>query len=71
MAVAPCDFDDSERSSSRLPLDRGTAMAMAAARAAFSASGLEAAALDGDRLGVYWGSGMAGSASFDAAARGL
>lgn len=71
MAVAPCSFDDSERSSSRLPLDRGTAMAMAAARAAFSASGLAAAPLDGDRLGVYWGSGMAGSASFDAAARGL
>lgn len=71
MAVAPCSFDDSERSGSRLPLDRGTAMAVAAARAAFSASGLEAAALDGDRLGVYWGSGMAGSASFDAAARGL
>lgn len=71
MGVAACDFDDSERSSSRLPLDRGTAMAMAAARAAFSASGLEAAALDGDRLGVYWGSGMAGSASFDATARGL
>ena len=71
MGVAACAFDDGERSRSRLPLDRGTAMAMAAARAAFSASGLDARALDGDRLGVYWGSGMAGSASFDATARGL
>jgi 3-oxoacyl-[acyl-carrier-protein] synthase II len=71
MGVAACDFDDSERSRSRLPLDRGTAMAMAAARAAFSAAGLGAQAFDGDRLGVYWGSGMAGSASFDATARGL
>ena len=71
VGVAACDFDDSERSRSRLPLDRGTAMAMTAARAAFSASGLGAQAFDGDRLGVYWGSGMAGSASFDATARGL
>lgn len=71
MGIAACDFDDGERSSSRLPLDRGTAMAMAVARAAFTASGLGAQAFDGDRLGVYWGSGMAGSASFDATARGL
>lgn len=71
MGIAPCIFDDSGRSSSRLPLDRGTAMAMAATRAAFSASGLGEHAFDGDRLGVYWGSGMAGSARFDATARGL
>ena len=71
MAVAPCEFDDGERSRSRLPLDRGTAMAMAAARAAFAAAGLGDCAVDGDRLGVYWGSGMAGTASFDATTRGL
>lgn len=71
MAIAACDFDDSERSSSRLPLDRGTAMALAAARDAVAQAGLADAALDGDRIGVYWGSGMAGSASFDATARGL
>ena len=71
LAVAACDFDDSERSSSRLPLDRGTAMALTAARDAVSQAGLAAAAIDGDRVGVYWGSGMAGSGSFDATARAL
>lgn len=71
LAVAPCDFDDSERSRSRLPLDRGTAMALAAARDAVAQAGLDAAAIDPERLGVYWGSGMAGSASFDATARAL
>ena len=71
LAVAPCDFDDSERSSSRLPLDRGTAMALAAARDAVAQAGLDATSVDPDRLGVYWGSGMAGSASFDATARAL
>ena len=71
MAVAACDFDDTARSSSRLPLDRGTAMALAAARDAAGQAGLASATIDGDRVGVYWGSGMAGSGSFDATARAL
>lgn len=71
LAVAACDFDDSERSSSRLPLDRGTAMAVAAARDAYAQAGLAQTPFDGERLGIYWGSGMAGSANFDATARAL
>ncbi len=71
LAVASCDFDDSERSTSRLPLDRGTAMAIAAARDAFAMAGLAETPPDGERLGVYWGSGMAGSASFDETAIAL
>lgn len=82
LAIAACDFDDtSARSTSRLPLDRGTAMAIAAAKDAWAQSGIGEAdgadeadsdfTLDGERLGVYWGSGMAGSATFDNTARGL
>ena len=71
LAVAACDFDDSERSSSRLPLDRGTAMAIAAARDAYRQAGLDETPPDDERLGVYWGSGMGGSASFDATAQSL
>lgn len=71
LAVAACEFDDSERSSSRLPLDRGTAMAIAAARDAYKQAGLDKTPPDGERLGVYWGSGMAGSASFDSTAMTL
>ena len=79
LAIAACDFDDTNaRSSSRLPLDRGTAMAIAAAKDAWAQSGIGEAngadtgfTLDGERLGVYWGSGMAGSATFDNTARSL
>lgn len=68
-AVASCDFDsDSVRSTSRLPLDRGTAMALTVAQEAVARSGVETAALNPDRLGVFWGSGIGGCASFDAAA---
>lgn len=71
LAVAACDFDDSERSSSRLPLDRGTAMAIAAARSAWRHAGLDETPPDSERLGVYWGSGMGGAASFDATSQAL
>jgi 3-oxoacyl-[acyl-carrier-protein] synthase II len=73
LAIAACDFDDTgARSTSRLPLDRGTAMAIAAARDAWTQSGMgDAPALDNERLGVYWGSGMAGSATFDNTTRSL
>ncbi len=71
MAVAACDFDDSGKSLSRLPLDRGTAMAIAAARSAWKHAGLDETPPDGERLGVYWGSGMGGAASFDATSQAL
>ena len=70
--IAACaDFDaGSEIAPSRLPLDRGSALALAAARDAMRAAGLDRAdAFDPERLGVYWGSGMAGAATFEATCR--
>ena len=54
---------------SRLPLDRGTAMALVAARDAARAARLEPGSVDPDRLGVYWGSGMGGASTFEATCR--
>ena len=58
-------------SPSRLPLDRGTAMALQAARAAAAQAGLDARGCAPERLGVFWGCGMGGAASFDATCRAL
>jgi 3-oxoacyl-[acyl-carrier-protein] synthase II len=72
LAVAACDFDSaSVRSSSRLPLDRGTAMALAAARDAATQAGLHAGSVDPERLGIFWGSGLAGAGAFDDTTRAL
>jgi 3-oxoacyl-[acyl-carrier-protein] synthase II len=68
--VAPADFDaDAQVAPSRLPLDRGSAMALAAARAAARAARLEPGSFDADRIGIFWGSGMAGAATFEATCR--
>jgi 3-oxoacyl-[acyl-carrier-protein] synthase II len=58
-------------SASGVPLDRGSALALDAARRALADAGLAPRdpALDADRLGVFWGSGMAGAATFDATCR--
>jgi 3-oxoacyl-[acyl-carrier-protein] synthase II len=70
--VAPADFDAAaEVAPSRVPLDRATAMALAAARDAAHAAGIEPGRLDRDRLGVFWGSGMAGAATFEATCRSV
>jgi 3-oxoacyl-[acyl-carrier-protein] synthase II len=72
LAVAACDFDPAAvRSSSRLPLDRGSAMALAAARDAAAQAGLGAGSIDPERLGIFWGSGLAGAGSFDDTTRAL
>jgi len=72
LAVAPCDFDSaSVRSSSRLPLDRGTAMALAAAHDAAAQAELHAGSVDPERLGIFWGSGLAGAGAFDDTTRAL
>jgi len=73
LAVAACDAfqADTVRSSSRLPLDRGTAMALAAARDAVEQAGLQAGQVDPVRLGIFWGSGLAGAAAFDDGCRAL
>lgn len=73
LAAAACDFDDAaQRAPSRLPMDRGTAMALAAAESAVQAAA-EAAPFEPDpeRLGVFWGSGMGGAGTFEATCRAL
>lgn len=68
--VAAAAFDaDAEAAPSRLPLDRGTAMALSAARAAAREAGLDAGSFDAERLGIFWGSGMAGATTFEATCR--
>lgn len=72
LAVGRADFDDTRvLSASRLPLDRGSAMALAAAQQAFAAARLAPGGVAPERLGVFWGSGMGGAATFDATCRGL
>ncbi|MFT3666366.1 beta-ketoacyl-[acyl-carrier-protein] synthase family protein [Piscinibacter sp.] len=51
---------------SKLPLDRGSAMALAAAEAAVAMAGLAPGGFDPERAGLYWGSGMGGAATFEA-----
>ncbi|WP_431109487.1 beta-ketoacyl-[acyl-carrier-protein] synthase family protein [Variovorax paradoxus] len=66
LAVAACEFESSGvRSSSRLPLDRGTAMALAAARDAGASAELTPGSVEPERLGIFWGSGLAGAGAFD------
>jgi 3-oxoacyl-[acyl-carrier-protein] synthase II len=70
--VAAAEFDaDAQAAPSRLPLDRGTAMALYAARAAARDAHLEAGTFDAERLGIFWGSGMAGAATFEATCRAV
>ena len=68
--VASADFDAAAvLAPSGVPLDRGTAMALAAARDAARAAGLAPGGFDPERLGVFWGSGMAGAATFETTCR--
>jgi 3-oxoacyl-[acyl-carrier-protein] synthase II len=68
--VASAEFDAAAVAApSKLPLDRGTAMALAAARDAAAAAHLVPGGFDPERLGVFWGSGMAGAATFEATCR--
>lgn len=72
LPLARCDFNDGAvRTPSRVPADRGTSMALTAAQSAWAASGLDMAGLDAERVGLYWGSGMAGAHSFDASCHTL
>jgi len=68
--IAAADFDAaSVAAPSRLPLDRATALALAATDEAARAAALAAGAVDGERLGVFWGSGMAGASTFEQTCR--
>ncbi|HEY2558896.1 MAG TPA: beta-ketoacyl-[acyl-carrier-protein] synthase family protein [Caldimonas sp.] len=68
--LAAADFDaGTVVAPSRLPLDRATAMALVAAEEAARQAGLAAGSIDGERLGIFWGSGMAGASTFEATCR--
>ena len=72
VAVAPAPFDESAvLSRSRVPLDRGAAMALAAAHDAATAAGLAHGGFDAERLGIFWGSGMAGAGAFETICRSV
>jgi 3-oxoacyl-[acyl-carrier-protein] synthase II len=68
--IAAADFDATAViAPSRLPLDRATAMALVAADEAVRRAGLPAGAIDPERLGIFWGSGMAGASTFEMTCR--
>jgi len=70
--LARCNFDESSVAApSKVPLDRGSAMALAAAAAATQQAAWAVGDTDPERIGLFWGSGMGGAASFDATCRGL
>jgi 3-oxoacyl-[acyl-carrier-protein] synthase II len=50
---------------SKVPMDRATAMALSVAKAAVAHADLQLDTTERERLGVFWGSGMAGAHSFD------
>jgi 3-oxoacyl-[acyl-carrier-protein] synthase II len=54
---------------SRLFADRATALALTSVEKALEHSGLDLSIIDRERLGVFWGSGMAGASSFDETTR--
>jgi 3-oxoacyl-[acyl-carrier-protein] synthase II len=72
VALARSVFDAARvMAPSRVPLDRGSAMALVAAESAASMAALPAAGLDPYRLGIYWGCGMGGAETFDATCRAV
>jgi 3-oxoacyl-[acyl-carrier-protein] synthase II len=67
-----CDFNDAAvESATRVPLDRGSAMALVVARNAAAQAGLIPGSYDPLRIGIYWGSGIGGAASLDATIRAM
>ncbi|MDQ7954328.1 MAG: beta-ketoacyl-[acyl-carrier-protein] synthase family protein [Pseudomonadota bacterium] len=67
-AAACTGFEERQvRGPSGVALDRGTALALSAAREAAAQAGLAGGArpVEAERLGVYWGAGMGGASSFD------
>jgi 3-oxoacyl-[acyl-carrier-protein] synthase II len=70
--IGRCDFNESAvESATRVPLDRGSAMALVAGRNAAALAGLVAGSYDPLRIGIYWGSGMGGAATLDHTLRSI
>jgi 3-oxoacyl-[acyl-carrier-protein] synthase II len=70
--LCPSSFDAKGLvSPSKVPMDRGTAMALKVGQDALVHANLNLAHIDHQRLGVFWGSGMAGAANFDLSCHSL
>jgi 3-oxoacyl-[acyl-carrier-protein] synthase II len=70
--ICPSDFDPKGLiAPSKVPMDRGTAMALKVAQESISHAQLDLSQIDHERLGVFWGSGMAGAGNFDLSSRSL
>jgi 3-oxoacyl-[acyl-carrier-protein] synthase II len=65
---APADYDPAAhfKGPESAALDRVSQFALTAAAEALAASGLDLAAADRTRIGVYWGTGMGGANTLDA-----
>ncbi len=72
MPLARCMFDEQRIvTPSKVPADRGTAMALHAASQAADMAQMSASVIDSQRLGVFWGVGMGGASTFEATCRTL
>jgi len=70
--LCPSSFDVRGRvSPSKVPMDRGTAMALKAGQDAIEHAQINLEGIDKYRLGIFWGSGMAGAANFDLSAKSV
>ncbi len=56
---------------SKVPMDRCTAMALKTGQDAIAHAQLDLDQVDRERLGIFWGSGMAGAANFDLSCRSV
>jgi 3-oxoacyl-(acyl-carrier-protein) synthase len=70
-ASIPDDIDTPFPKIKRLSLDRVTQIALLAARQAMQQAGLESGRYDGDKTGIYWGTGMGGANTLENAYRDL
>ena len=72
VAISQVNWDDSQITApSKVPMDRGTAMALHVAKGAMAHASVNSDELEPTRLGVYWGSGMAGAHTFDTSSESL
>lgn len=72
VAIGRVGLDTSKQlAPSKVPMDRGTALALVVAQRAAAQAQLLKSDVDPQRLGVYWGSGMAGAHTFDSSCEAL
>lgn len=72
LPVYACDFDLAAiQAPSKLPLDRSSALALGVVMQLLESKQLDIEKIEKSRLGIYWGSGMSGASSLDAATKSL